>query len=258
MSMSPGPSISRQASPWLAACAFAAALGAGPALAQDGWQFALSPYVWLPGVSTAVDTGQGTVDVDTSASDAISDLDMALMAAFEARKGKWGLLVDLIYSDLASRASTPLGVLWDKAKVDTRMTALSVYAGYRVIEHDKGWLDVLAGGRFYWLDVDLRLTPGAARGRSFDLDGDWADPLIGLRGRYDFTDRWFATAIGDAGGFGGGSDESWQAIGLLGYQFDERWSIEAGWRYMSVEKELGGRDVAVDLSGPLIGVTARF
>ena len=48
-------------------------------------------------------------------------------------------------------------LLWDKANVDTRMTAFSVYAGYRVIENDKGWLDVLLGGRAALVEANGRL-----------------------------------------------------------------------------------------------------
>ena len=82
------------------ACALLAA--AGPAAAQDGWSFAASPYVWLPGFSTSAETGRGTVDIDKSTSDAVSDLDFAFMGAFEARSGRWGLILDLIYTDLST------------------------------------------------------------------------------------------------------------------------------------------------------------
>lgn len=241
-----------------AALAAAALLAAAPALAQDGWEFAATPYAWVPGFTNKVQTKQGWVEVDKSSSDALSDLDMAFMGTFEARNGRWGLLLDLIYTDLGASSATPLGRLWDKADMTTRMTAFSVYAGYRVFENEKSFVDVLAGGRFYTLDIDLSLKPGQARGRDFDLSADWADPLIGLRGHYAFTDKWFVTAAGDAGGFDGGSDNSWQALGAVGYQFAERWSAQAGWRYMAIEKKIGGRKVEVDLSGPLVGVTYRF
>ena len=65
-------------------------------------------------------------------------------------------------------------------------------------------------------------------------------------------------ASSDYGGFGGGSDESWQAFASVGYQFDPRWSVQGGWRYMAIEKEIDGRDLEVDLNGPLLGVTIRF
>ena len=232
-----------------------------PAAAQEaaeGWTFGVTPYVWVPGFSTSVGTSRGTVDVDTSSSDALSDLDMAFMGAFEARKGRWGLILDLLYTDLSSSEPTPLGRAWSKANVDTKTTAFSVYAAYRVLENEKGFVDVLAGGRFFSLDVDLKLTPGRARGRSYDLSADWGDPLIGARGRYDFNDKWYATASADMGGFDSGSDSSWQAIGTLGYQFNEKWSAHGGWRHLAIEKEIDGLDVEVDLSGPILGFTYRF
>ena len=44
----------------------------------------------------------------------------------------------------------------------------------------------------------------------------------------------------------------------VGYRFNERWSTQVGWRYMDVQKDIGGLDTSLGLSGPLIGVSARF
>ena len=149
---------------------------AGPAAAQDPWSFALSPYVWLPGVSTSTETGRGTIDVDTSPSDAVADLDFAFMGAFEARNGRWGLILDLIYADLSASADTPLGGLWSRAEVDTKLTAFTAYAGYRVFENERGAVDLLGGGRFYSLDLDLTLEPGLLAARSRDFSDDLGRP----------------------------------------------------------------------------------
>lgn len=236
-----------------------AALAASPAAAQTSdWTFALSPYAWLPGVSTSLDTDFGRVESDLSSSDAVADLEFALMGAFEARNGRWGLILDLVYSDISVSEPTPFGRLFSKARVDTELTVFTAYAAYRVLETDRGSLDLLGGGRFFWVDIELELTPGDLERATSSIDGDWGDPVFGARGRLDFTNRWFATALVDAGGFGGGSDQSWQAFGSVGYQFDPRWSAQAGWRYLSVEKRISGNDVEVDLNGPLLGFTVRF
>ncbi len=244
----------------ISATLLAAVLGPAAARATEaleGWTFAVSPYAWLPGLSTSVGTPQGTVDVDMSTSDVVSDLNFAFMGAAEARKGKWGLIADFIYSDISSSEPTPLGLLWDKATADTRLSALTVYAGYRVFEDERAAVDVLAGGRFYWLNVDFALTPNRARGLEYNLNDDWADPVFGLRGRYNFNENWFATALGDLGGFAG-DDNSWQVFGSVGYQFNPTWSVQAGWRYMDVEKTVSGTDLAIGLNGPMIGFTGRF
>jgi hypothetical protein len=234
------------------------AAAAGPAAAQDGWTFAVSPYVWLPALSTAVDTPFGRVDVDNSSSDVLNQLDFAFMGAAEARKDRWGLILDLIYSDLSSSAPTPLGVLFSEANVDTKLTAFTTYAAYRVYENERGFVDLLGGGRFYWLDVDLTLEPGLRDARSFNLSDDWADPVVGARGRVDFNEKWFGTALADYGGFAGASDTSWQVFASVGYQFNPAWSVQGGWRYMAVEKEVEGLDVEIGLNGPLVGFTYRF
>ena len=63
---------------------------------------------------------------------------------------------------------------------------------------------------------------------------------------------------GVVGGFSADTDLTWQAFASLGYQFNPRWSVQAGWRYFSAEKRIEGRDVKTDFSGPLLGFTARF
>ena len=69
--LAPSPAVSRSGA-GRAALAAALVVAAAPAGAQDAWRFAISPYAWLPGLSTSVDTAEGTVDIDTSASDAVS------------------------------------------------------------------------------------------------------------------------------------------------------------------------------------------
>ena len=95
-------------------------LAAGPLAAQDtGWEFTITPYAWLPGLSTSVDTRFGTVDSDTSGSDALSDLDFAFMgsayylvpeeAETELYSPKLALIMFWVF--LAAGAATVLGYL---------------------------------------------------------------------------------------------------------------------------------------------------
>jgi hypothetical protein len=69
---------------------------------------------------------------------------------------------------------------------------------------------------------------------------DWWDPYIGLRGRYNFTDRVYFTAKGDVGGFGVGSDFAWQAEAALGVQLTQRIFAEAGYRALGVDFDHDG------------------
>lgn len=232
---------------------------ATPALAQDsGWSFALSPYAWTPGLTSSVETAWGTVEVDKSIGDVLSDLDLAFMGAFEARNGRWSLITDLFYADLSQSRSTPLGVLFSRAKIETEAKILNGYVGYRVFEGGQVAVDLMAGFRVNSIDLDLSLAPGLLAGQRFGMSETWVDPLIGGRMRFDITDGWFATVFADVGGFRVGSDLTWQIFGSLGYQFNGRWSVQGGWRYFAIEKTINGRDIEIDLNGPLLGFTMRF
>lgn len=235
------------------------ALLAAPVAAQDsGWSFALSPYLWAPGIKSSVDTAWGGVGVDKDTSDVLSSLDLALMGALEARHGRWGLIADFFYARLSESRATPLGLLFARARMEVEAKAMSAYVAYRVADNERAAIDLMAGLRLSGIDLDLTLSPGRLPRQSLGLSETWVDPVIGARTRIALGDQWFATVFADIGGAGGDSDLTWQLFASLGYQLSPRWSVQGGWRYFSAEKEIDGRDVKTDFSGPLLGFTARF
>jgi hypothetical protein len=236
-----------------------AILLAGPAAAQSPeWTFAGSLYGWFSGMDASVDTPRGTVDASLSFSDVFSDLDMTFMGAFEARHAKWSLIGDLVYTDLSASEDTPFGLAFSSAEVKTKMTIFSGYAAYRVYETEQVAVDLAGGVRWFWMDTDTSLKPGLLDEENFSARGNWGDPLIAARVIVPFNEKWYGTAFADAGGFLSDDSSTWQAFASIGYRFNERWSTQLGYRYMSIDKTVDGEDVDLDLYGPLIGVTARF
>jgi hypothetical protein len=118
-----------------------------------------------------------------------------------------------------------------------------------------------AGLRYYDLGIDVGLNAAAAANdRSTSFGDDWIDAVVGARVHADLSDAWYVDGFVDVGGFGWGnsSDLSWQAYGGVGYRFNETWSLRAGYRYLSVDKDIDGRDASLELFGPVLGLTARF
>jgi hypothetical protein len=68
--------------------------------AAQSWTFTATPYVWFAGLKGDLGTISGLppAEVDASFSDIIENTDVALMLAAEARRDRWGLLLDLVYS----------------------------------------------------------------------------------------------------------------------------------------------------------------
>ena len=63
----------------------------------------------------------------------------------------------------------------------------------------------------------------------------WIDPIIGLRGQVNIT-RWlFLAAQGDVGGFGVGSQITWNTQATIGFNFTRNIFAELGYRYMYVD-----------------------
>ncbi len=233
------------------------ALSAATPGAAQGWEFILSPYVWVPAMTTSVDTTRGNVEVEKSMSDVLNSLNFSLMGAFEARNGRWGVLTDVIYSDLSESQRTPLGQLYSRARMDTRMLTVSGYGAFRAHETETVAFDLLGGFRYYESRVGLGLSANLLPATRYDMEETWADAVVGARVRVDFADAWFASAMGDVA-VAGDSDSSWQVLGIVGYRFNDRWSVQGGWRHLDVEKRMDGVDVGLEMSGPMVGMTYRF
>jgi opacity protein-like surface antigen len=234
-----------------------ALLGAQSAVAQDtSWSYNATFYGWFPGMTTSVETDAGTIESEASASDSLSNLDMAFMGTFGAQRGRWGFVGDLLYIDLSDSTDTPLG-LFGNVDVEVTATTFSAYALYRVTSDPAVVFDIGAGFRAFDLGVDLELTPGSLLGRSQSVSDRWVDPLIAARLALPINEDWSLTGFADWGGTGGG-DETWQVFGSVKYAFNDRWSTQLGYRYMDISKEIEGRKVSVDLGGPLLAVSYSF
>ena len=64
---------------------------------------------------------------------------------------------------------------------------------------------------------------------------DWWDPYVGVRGRYNLSDKYYLSGKADIGGFGAGSDLSWQAEVAFGTMVTQNIFSEVGYRALGVD-----------------------
>ena len=82
---------------------------------------------------------------------------------------------------------------------------------------------------------------------------DWVDPYIGARVQHYINDRIYFAALADIGGFGVGSELTWNAGGGFGVDVTDRVAMEIFYRYMSIDYD---DDILfdVDMSGLFLGM----
>ncbi len=86
----------------------------------------------------------------------------------------------------------------------------------------------------------------------------WVDPIIGVRGQYNFNDKWYLAGNADIGGFGVSSDITWSVEAVVGYNFTRNVSAELGYRYLYTDYQDGGFVYDLAAAGLYTGINIRF
>lgn len=248
---------------------------------EDDWHFTIAPYLWIPEVHGKVAARGVTAPVDIDFDeifDAIGAGDLlALMGRFEVRHRRLTLFVDSFHLWADSSVSrNPVADVRVKATVDTRVTMVQFGPAYRVFEMpspagDPLWIDALVGGRVWYADTDVATkitTRFETRNQSGNVNGGWIEPLVGLRWSVPLGVRGLnLNAWGDVGGFGAGSQFTWNAQGVVNYRLPQKLghadvTLGIGYRAIDFERETsaGGSKKRLDLNlrGPLLGVAFTF
>jgi hypothetical protein len=222
---------------------FSASAFAGEQAEEGNWDFNLAPlYLWM--VDMEGDMGIGPADatgVNVPFSDIFDNLEEAFTIHFEAmHRSNWGFFLD--YSGLDISASGALAAPPRTITIDFASTFIEAGGVYR-IKNGPHNFDMLGGVRYTKLEPDLTTAPippsPIPPGQKFSLTEDWYDPIVGVRYFYDFGNKWMFSARGDIGGFGVGSDFTWNVVALVHFQPWKNVGFVAGYRVLDQDYEDG-------------------
>lgn len=226
----------------------------------DDWQFTATPYLWTAGQngSARIGTRLPAQNVDASFSDILSNLDWGAMAAFEARKDRWGILADLFYVQL-SKTSDPLlqGAL-GTAGLKADNTLVEVAGAYRAWQNDAVWLDVIGGVRYFNLHASISLSssPLLPAGRYQSDTRDWTDGFVGVRSKQRIADHWALVEYLDIGA--GGSSYSYQAIAGVEWSISQTFGLQLGYRLLAEDYDTTGFLYNMRTAGPYLGLSIKW
>jgi len=178
-----------------------------------------------------------TVPIDANPGDIFSKLKIAGMLYLEARTDKWAITSDLVYMNLNQEVTE--GILLHSGTVGAKQLVWEVAGLYRIFP----FLEVGAGGRLNNLrtEIDVRrnVFPAGTEAYYGTASDTWIDPILITRLSTDINDKWLFQFRGDVGGFGLGSDLSWQLQAYAGYRFTEVFQLTAGYRVLSTDYQKG-------------------
>lgn len=253
----------------------------------QGWTFAVTPYAWLPTISTTFDYSRprgGTVTSSVSAGfgDYISELNFGLMLGAEARHDRFSIMTDLVYSNASittanshfSSVNLGPGPIYipreQQLSTGTRLgtTVWSVAGGYTLLRGEWGNLDALAGIRTlflgsttnYRLAADIFLpsrTVALSRTGSLNVGVTEVEGIGGVTGRINIPNsRFYLPFYFDAGG--GAVPFTWQAYGAVAYRAASWADLSLGYRYLSFQNGSHNGVQKLSLGGVLLATNLRF
>ena len=221
---------------------------------DSGWS--ITPYLWA--TTTGVDLRFRDQDVgsgEISFNDLLDVLDAAFMIHVEGGKGYWSAFGDLTYLKTSDSTQRTVFVVDSDSKqlfFDGAVswwprgvgTPFNLYGGLRVSGFDDR----------YTLRLVADNSPVGERSNT----KDYYDALLGLRYRFDFSDRWALLTQADASF--GDSEGTYLLRANLAWTVGKRRQnrILFGYQYKTAQFKDGDLRLVYDYMGPMAGFNFRF
>jgi len=228
---------------------------------EKKWNFLTDVYLMFPYMDGETGIGESLVlPVDANPGDIFSKLQMGAMLYLEAKTDNWAISSDLVYMNL-NQEVTP-GMLLYSGTVTAKQFIWEAAGFYRIFS----FLEVGAGGRLNYvqtgIDARINVIPAGTEEVTGRHHKTWVDPIIIARLTADIKDKWLFQFRGDLGGFGVGSDFTWQLQAYAGYRFTKVFQLTAGYRIISIDYSSGEEPKEfifnVDEFGPVIRLGFNF
>ena len=238
------------------------------------WHGMVSLTGWVPGIDGDMTVRGRSAKIDTTPMDILENLDK-IESIFQGRislyRGKWGFTFggltvrfeDTLDLEENGRSITGrVGLDMAEAYVSYCLKRCPMEVGCNPRCPGFRAYEVYAGLRYWSMELGLDGFGAAAPVPAVSRTRSWVDPIIGGRAIYVLGNGWGFDLQGDIGGFGIGSDFSWNLRAGVQYRPWRLMSIDLGIKLTDVDYTKGsGTDrFAFDglLWGPYFALTFYF
>ena len=232
--------------------------------AQSDFRLVLIPYGWLTGFTGTLGARGHETHVSNSFGQLEKYLNFAAMAHMEMYyRDTVGLIAEVNYARMGEQTSRK-GVSLDGQMTSTMSDVAAFYRLGTVPLNDNGGkisFDILGGVRIWTMEMGLSAEYQQLEASS-RIYRSWVDPIVGARTTIHLDKHWFMDLRGGVGGFGAASTNTWDAMGVVGYNFWKNATAILGYRAVGLNYESGsGRDnfkVNAVQHGPVVGLALTF
>jgi hypothetical protein len=202
------------------------------------WHVLTDIYLMAPYMKGETGVSDNIVaPVDATPGDIFDKLKMAAMLYIEVQHERWTFASDLVYMKL-NQEVTPGTILYS-GTVSAKELIWEPAGLYRIFS----FLEIGAGGRLNNIktesDVRRNVFPAGTEEFTGNHSKTWFDPILITRLTADINNKWLFQFRGDLGGFGVGSDFTWQLQAYAGYRFSKLFQLTAGYRILSIDYDKG-------------------
>lgn len=221
---------------------------------RQGWDWAVSPYLWATSISSNIKKdGAPPVGSDADFDDIISKIDMAFQIHVEGQGDRFGAFADFTYLALSDSSERP--AFTSDASLDTKIVEAAVVWNVEPTRFEG--VDVFAGMRHLQVGTDVELDPvdPVRPNINLKMDQSFTDFMVGVRYNATLSDRWGLTLRADGGW--GDTESDYSVSALMRYQLKSG-SMVFGYRYMEIDVRGDSQKASLAMQGPVIAFTKRF
>lgn len=234
---------------------------------SDAFRFAVTPYLWAPGITGNVDYENiQRVHTHLNSNKVLSNLAVGGMLDGEVHYGHWGLMGNGVFAKLSNNGSK--SYLQDQAltvdsSLDAWMGIYTVAGTYTAYASKSTYIDALAGVRFLNLNAKVSLDASVANtpyqyGKTLYSSVHASDAIAGVKGRFRLGESsWYVPFYLDAGGGSAISKFTSQQTLGIGYAFE---AVDLSLVWNNLYYSLSNDKVSsyINMTGPAVAATFRF
>lgn len=234
----------------------------------DGFRYAITPYVWLPGISGTVDVNNSQIGHTHIGNGKVLDnLSIGGMIEGEVHYDRWGLMGNAIYAKLSNNSSRtdivssmPVSV---NSTADTWMGIYTLAGTYTAYVDPSVYLDVLVGARVLNLNAKVQLNASVANtpytgAATLYSSVSATDAIGGVKGRVRLGESsFFVPFYLDAGGGSAVAKFTSQQMLGVGYAFKDA-DVSILWNNLYYSLSNNNVSSYINMTGPAIAATFRF